>query len=345
MGYPGFPGQGSIYDPSILQLPELRDIVQPDSPRGSYPGSGDPNETYEECQARQDPNVMHIADPCRGKPSGGFKFPEFPHSPPSTGEYDPRRSFPPFAPPGSVPQPGSVRVPPAGFPMAGFPSYRLGDKIQRGDYKGAAGVLVGGVLGSVLGNIISGRDPFDFGGRGMEDEASVDSFRRFKPESGEFLPFGTSEEAKPIPLAVEPYQETLEQNQEVMGAKAQVFPRFANPGDGTLNNVEMANLDPTGELLLRSLRKGEIGPLTDPNIQKAIKDLEREKYGGGRVDSMEGALLAGSPSFDLSYPRISGKNLEGVPNANDPVMKQKLRNRLLKNPAGTEMLPGFLGKA
>ena len=130
-----------------------------------------------------------------------------------------------------------------------------------------------------------------------------------------------------------------------MGPKAQVFPRFADPGDGTLNNVEMAKLDPTGELLLRSLRKGEIGPLTDPNIQKAIKDLEREKYGGGRVDSMEGALLAGSPSFDLSYPRIPGKNLEGVPNANDPVMKQKLRNRLLRNPAGTEMLPGFLGRA
>ena len=56
-------------------------------------------------------------------------------------------------------------------------------------------------------------------------------------------------------------------------------------------------------------------------------------------------LLAGSPSFDLSYPKIPGKNLEGVPNANDPVMRKKLQNRLLKNPGGAEMLPGFLGRA
>ena len=56
-------------------------------------------------------------------------------------------------------------------------------------------------------------------------------------------------------------------------------------------------------------------------------------------------LLSGSPSFDLSYPKIPGKNLEGVPNANDPVIRKKLQNRLLKNPGGAEMLPGFLGRA
>ena len=56
-------------------------------------------------------------------------------------------------------------------------------------------------------------------------------------------------------------------------------------------------------------------------------------------------LLAGSPSFDLNYGRgRDGTSLEGIPNANDPVMRQKLRNRLLKNPAGTESLPGFLRK-
>ena len=54
----------------------------------------------------------------------------------------------------------------------------------------------------------------------------------------------------------------------------------------------MAGLDPTDDLLLRSLRKGEIGPLTDPNIRKAIKDLEKRKYSGGRADSMEGDLMA-----------------------------------------------------
>jgi len=88
-------------------------------------------------------------------------------------------------------------------------------------------------------------------------------------------------------------------NSEVMGPKEQVFPRYANPEDGTLNNIEMAGLDPTGELLLRSLRRGEIGPLTDPNIRKAIEDLEREKYGGGRASSMEGALMAADPSFAI----------------------------------------------
>ncbi len=90
-----------------------------------------------------------------------------------------------------------------------------------------------------------------------------------------------------------------EQNQEVMGSKEQVFPRYANPEDGTLNNTEMAGLDPTGELLLRSLRRGEIGPLTDPNIRKAIEDLERQKYGGGRASSMDGALMAADPSFEI----------------------------------------------
>ena len=48
---------------------------------------------------------------------------------------------------------------------------------------------------------------------------------------------------------------------------------------------------------------------------------------------------------DMSYPHIPGRRLEGVPNANDPVMREKLRNRRLRNPAGGEDLPGFLGRA
>ena len=90
-----------------------------------------------------------------------------------------------------------------------------------------------------------------------------------------------------------------EQNQEVMGSKEQVFPRYANPSDGTLNNMRMAGLDPTDDLLLRSLLKGEIGPITDPNIRKAIQELERRKYRGGQADSMEGALMAADPSFAI----------------------------------------------
>lgn len=56
-------------------------------------------------------------------------------------------------------------------------------------------------------------------------------------------------------------------------------------------------------------------------------------------------LLAGGKSFDLSYPKIPGRDLEGVPNANDPVMREKLRQRLLRNPDGGQELPGFLRKA
>jgi hypothetical protein len=37
---------------------------------------GRKKETYEECQSRQDPGVMHIMDPCRGLPHGGFKLPD-----------------------------------------------------------------------------------------------------------------------------------------------------------------------------------------------------------------------------------------------------------------------------
>lgn len=94
-----------------------------------------------------------------------------------------------------------------------------------------------------------------------------------------------------------------EQNQEVMGSKEQVFPRYANPADGTLNNMRMAGLDPTDDLLLRSLLKGEIGPTTDPNIRKAIQELERRKYRGGQADSMEGALMAEADGYGPVIPQ------------------------------------------
>ena len=69
-----------------------------------------------------------------------------------------------------------------------------------------------------------------------------------------------------------------EQNQEVMGSKEQVFPRYANPEDGTLNNEEMARVDPTDKLLLDSLRKGEIGDPNSPRLshyRPGKKDLQR----------------------------------------------------------------------
>ena len=65
----------------------------------------------------------------------------------------------------------------------------------------------------------------------------------------------------------------------------------------------------------------------------------RRKFG------QPGVKQAVSPSFDLSYPKIPGRSVEGVPNANDPVMREKLRQRLLRNPEGGQDLPGFLKKA
>lgn len=55
--------------------------------------------------------------------------------------------------------------------------------------------------------------------------------------------------------------------------------------------------------------------------------------------------ISASPSFDLGYPKIPGRNVEGIPNANDPIMREKLRQRLLRNPDGGQELPGFLKKA
>lgn len=123
-----------------------------------------------------------------------------------------------------------------------------------------------------------------------------------------------------------------EQNQEVMGSKKQVFPRYANPADGTLNNMRMAALDPTDELLLRSLLKGEIGPTTDPNIRKAIQELERRKYRGGQADSMEGALMAEAPGYGPEIPQsmvgdVTERVLPGYKDRRDALRRKIARLR------------------
>jgi hypothetical protein len=50
-------------------------------------------------------------------------------------------------------------------------------------------------------------------------------------------------------------------------------------------------------------------------------------------------------SFDVRVPYVPGRSLEGVPNADTPEMRDKIRKRLLLNPGGKEDLPGFLKKA
>lgn len=124
-----------------------------------------------------------------------------------------------------------------------------------------------------------------------------------------------------------------EQNREVMGSKEQVFPRYANPEDGTLNNEEMARVDPTDKLLLDSLRKGEIGPLTDPRIRKAIVDLERKIYNEGRASSMDGALIAADPVDKAAYgPELTRSQFPNYNELRSPGYKDRrdaLRMRLI----------------
>ena len=120
-----------------------------------------------------------------------------------------------------------------------------------------------------------------------------------------------------------------EQNREVMGSKEQVFPRYANPEDGTLNNEEMARVDPTDKLLLKSLRKGEIGDPNSPRIRKAIIDLEKKIYNDGRASSMDGALMAADPSFkvEVSPQKVREINRRLIPDYD--LRREKLRRGFL----------------
>ena len=61
----------------------------------------------------------------------------------------------------------------------------------------------------------------------------------------------------------------------------------------------------------------------------------------GNVQGME--AIAGSLNHDLRYPKIPGRDVQGIPNAD--VMREKLRQRLLKNPNGEETLPPFIQQA
>lgn len=234
MGYPGRDNRIAYppFIPEDIELPSLGDLKGLPSYR--RPRS---TQTYEECQASKNPNVMYFMDPCQGLPRDpSFPFPS-PDSKPDSGKT-----------PETIPGTTTPRMPDPRIAVAGFLGQRLGQNIKEGDFKGAAGVLVGGLLGSVLGNIIQGRGAFDFGLNKPENDY-VDLFPEFIPEQNpEVLP-KTDDVMKDVlggsnllggpdrstPLEVVPFQ----QNQELMGPQSQVFPRFADPGNGTLNTTPM----------------------------------------------------------------------------------------------------------
>ncbi len=125
----------------------------------------------------------------------------------------------------------------------------------------------------------------------------------------------------------------LEQNNEVMGPKTQMFNRFANPEDGTLNNETMARVDPTDKLLLKSLRKGEIGDPNSPRIRKAIIDLEKKIYNDGRASSMDGVLMAADPVDKAAHgPQMTREQFSNYMEMRNPGFKSRtdaLRMRLI----------------
>ena len=61
----------------------------------------------------------------------------------------------------------------------------------------------------------------------------------------------------------------------------ETMPYDPNKDDAGVEQLpyKTAGLMPEDDMLLKSLLKGEIGPLTDPRIRKAIDDLQKQKYG------------------------------------------------------------------
>ena len=139
----------------------------------------------------------------------------------------------------------------------------------------------------------------------------------------------------------------LEQNKEVMGPKNQMFGRYANPDDGTLNNDEMARVDPTDKLLLKSLRKGEIGDPNSPRIRKAIIDLEKKIYNDGRASSMDGELVAGMPRYIRGHQYAPRGVIMTVPDIDSRIFNERVKRGYVpmtpppSRGAGPQ-LPGFV---
>jgi hypothetical protein len=69
----------------------------------------------------------------------------------------------------------------------------------------------------------------------------------------------------------------LEQNQEISGPKEQVFPRFADPGDGTLNTTPMM-MAGMPRFIRGNYRPGGVFGSPPPNLDSPFMD-ERIKRG------------------------------------------------------------------
>ena len=185
--------------------------------------------------------------------------------------------------------------------LGGLVGGLAGDSLKKG-MRGVVGGIAGDAFDQGIGGVVGG-----LAGELIDEPRNVLGGVVGAAVGNDFMPGGLGRGVSFLNGFMDDIGIT-EQNQEVMGSKEQVFPRYANPEDGTLNNEEMARVDPTDKLLLDSLRRGEIGPVTDPRIRKAIVDLERKIYNDGRASSFggglfDGALMAADPSFKTPVPQ------------------------------------------
>ena len=65
----------------------------------------------------------------------------------------------------------------------------------------------------------------------------------------------------------------LEQNQEISGPKEQVFPRFADPGDGTLNTTPMMMAVDPSFAIPREVSPQEVREIN----RRVISDYDKKK--------------------------------------------------------------------
>ena len=170
--------------------------------------------------------------------------------------------------------------------LGGLVGGLAGDSLKKG-MRGVVGGIAGDAFDQGIGGVVGG-----LAGELIDEPRNVLGGVVGAAVGNDFMPGGLGKGVSFLNGFMDDIGIT-EQNQEVMGSKEQVFPRYANPEDGTLNNEEMARVDPTDKLLLDSLRRGEIGDPNSPRIRKAIIDLERKIYNDGRASSFGGGLFDG----------------------------------------------------
>ena len=201
-----------------------------------------------------------------------------------------------------------------------------GDSLKKG-MRGVVGGIAGDAFDQGIGGVVGG-----LAGEFIDEPRNVLGGVAGAAVGNDFMPGGLRKGVSFLNGFMDDIGIT-EQNQEVMGSKEQVFPRYANPEDGTLNNEEMARVDPIDELLLKSLRKGEIGDPNSPRIRKAIIDLERKIYNDGRASSMDGALIAADPVDKAAYgPQMTRSQFSDYNELRSPGYKDRrdaLRMRLM----------------